>query len=173
MEQVHGSKVVLVDSKSAGKIMKSCDVLVTSDKNATLRVDVADCLPIFIFDPTNNNIGLVHAGWRGLEKGVIANAIKLMSKEVVVYIGPHICQKHYEVKKNVYQKFADYSEVLMLKNGRAFLDLAEVARIQMIALGVKPKNITISSDCTFENKSLLSYRRDKTEKRTHYLFQIP
>jgi|SRR3990167_3881927 len=117
MEQVHGNKVVLVSAKHLGKTIKECDGLVTNSPDVTLRISVADCLPIFFSDSEGSSIGLVHAGWRGLDNKIIEKTIRLMSKKLPpssegkktksqrlsVYIGPHICQKHYEVKVDIGQ----------------------------------------------------------------------
>ena len=112
MKLNHGSRVVAVGKKNAGKIIKNCDGLITNDPEIYLKVSAADCLPIAFFDPSTNSIGLVHAGWRGLENGVIKNAVNLMKEtfgsrvdKIVVFVGPYICQKHYEVKNDVYEKF--------------------------------------------------------------------
>ncbi len=167
MEQVHGNNVVLVDKNDIGRVVPNCDGLIINSPNVHLQIRVADCLPIFIKDLQNNAIGVVHAGWRGLESKVIKNAVNLMQEKftsrpenLTVYIGPHICKKHYEVKSDVGDKFG----------GELFLDLGKIAKEQFESLGVK--NIEISKDCTFENKDLFSYRRDKTEKRNFYNFSL-
>ncbi|MBI3578034.1 MAG: laccase domain-containing protein, partial [Ignavibacteriales bacterium] len=44
---------------------KQCDGLLTNVPQVALVVSVADCVPIFIFDPNNNVVAAVHSGWRG------------------------------------------------------------------------------------------------------------
>jgi YfiH family protein len=179
MKQVHGNRVVRVSKKDGGRNIEKCDGLIKNDPKVELCIKVADCLPIFMTDLSSDSVGLVHAGWRGLEKEILKNAINLMHKEfgteaaqMGVYIGPHICQKHYEVQTDVSKKFKDYPKAVKAQGDKEFLDLALVAKQQLIDLGVKSKNIKIAADCTFESEVLYSYRRDKTENRNKFLFGL-
>jgi polyphenol oxidase len=173
MEQVHGNKVVFVDRKSDGKTIKNCDGLITNLQGLSLSVRVADCLPIFFSSPTIDSIGLVHAGWRGLYKGIIGKTVKMFSEKPFVFIGPHICQKHYEIKSDVAEKFKEYPKAIKKIKGKIFLDLGEVAKEQLMASGVKKNKIKIDKTCTFEDKSLDSFRRGDLNKRTEYIFSLP
>lgn len=169
MQQVHGNKAVIVDGKFPDKIVIGCDALITNDKNVILEVKTADCLPISIVDNKLHVIGLVHAGWRGLENGIIKNTLRLMCtkfkvslSDVKIKIGPHICQNCYEIKNDVLEKFENLVHV---ENQKKYLNLSGVAIDQLVNLGVLKENITIDKRCTFEDRDLPSYRRDKTSKR--------
>lgn len=171
--------MVIVGKKDDGKTIENCDGLITEDAGVTLSVHVADCLPILLSDRKGRIIGVIHAGWRGLDNKIIGKAVniietefKIKGNELMVYIGAHICQKHYEVKSDVADRFSTYFKDRIFKDGRTFLDLGEVARLQLIALGLKNKNITIDSTCTFEDKHLFSYRRNHTDKRNLYLLSL-
>ncbi|QQG41410.1 MAG: peptidoglycan editing factor PgeF [Candidatus Woesebacteria bacterium] len=179
MQQIHGNNVVVVDKKDIGITVPNCDALITNDPDVTLCVRVADCLPIMISDEKGLGIGLIHAGWRGLENGIIEKTIngmkeklKVKSEELKIKIGPHICAKHYEIKNDVSIKFSKYNNAVIEKERKIFLDLGEVARQQLVRLDVKNENIAIDPTCTFENKKLSSFRRDHTEKRNLYLLKI-
>lgn len=172
MQQIHGSNVVRVFNKDDGKIIKNCDALISNDPKTTLFVRVADCLPISLIDKKTRSFGLIHAGWRGLEKKIIEKTVQLMIKEFLINpkdlkatIGSHICQKHYEVGRDVSSKFEKYLNAIMQKDGKEFLDLAKIAELQLINKGVKKENIKISKTCTFEDLSLPSFRRNKTSER--------
>lgn len=183
MEQVHGNNVVFVTKKDIGKTIRECDGLITNSSDVTLRIRVADCLPIFLSDIASNSIGVVHAGWRGLDNKIIEKAVLLMSKKLKaksqslhVYIGPHICQKHYEIKSDVSDKFKQYPKALTVKDTvlhgrRTFLDLAMVAKEQLMTLGIKKENINIDPKCTYENRELKSFRRGDKKGRSVYLFK--
>ena len=180
MQQVHGNRVAYVGKNNLQQIIKKCDGLITNVQGLSLSVRVADCLPVFLYSPTTNSIGLVHAGWRGLYKGILEKTIELFNKkinakseELLVYIGPHICQKHYEVKSDVLEKFSDYTKAIEKIDGKIFIDLAEIAQKQLVGLGVKKNKIKIDKTCTYETKSLDSFRRGDLEKRTRYLFSLP
>ncbi|KKR89879.1 MAG: hypothetical protein UU39_C0023G0002 [Candidatus Woesebacteria bacterium GW2011_GWD1_41_12] len=180
MLQIHGTKVVAVDKKDAEGSIENCDGLLTRNPNITLRISVADCIPLALFDPTTNSICLVHAGWRGLYKGIIGKAINLMVKKygvdpsgVIAEIGPHICQKHYEIKSDVAVFFPGYPKAIKSIENRLFLDLAMVAKEQLIESGLKAKKIIIDHQCTYEDALLPSYRRGDFKKRIYYFLKIP
>ena len=163
MNQVHGNNVVVVDSKNIGQVIPECDGLVTNDPNVILVVKTADCLPISITDSNQKVIALVHAGWRGLQKEIIKNSVNILRgefncdpKDLKIKIGPHICQIHYEVGKEVSDLFP---------NSTKYLSLKDVAINQLITLGVTEENIEVDPRCTFEDLSLPSYRRGDRNKR--------
>ena len=55
-------------------------------------------------------VSAIHAGWRGLSTGVIEKTIKKLSpiKNLIVWIGPHISQKYFEVGSEVKEIFLNY-----------------------------------------------------------------
>lgn len=172
MWQIHGNSVVRVTDQDDGKIIENCDALISSDPKVTLSVRVADCLPISLIDKKSHSFGIIHAGWRGLNNKIITKTVRKMTKEfsispenLDVTIGPHICQKHYEVKDDVSKKFTEFPESILKINDNEYLDLAKIAESQFIKVGVKMENIKISKDCTFEDLSLPSFRRDRTSER--------
>ncbi len=86
--------------------------MVTARKNIALAVSIADCTPILIYDKKNKIIAGVHSGWRGTYKRILEKTIRKMLKEfnsdpqnIIAYLGPSICQKHYEVGDEVAKKF--------------------------------------------------------------------
>jgi polyphenol oxidase len=172
-EVVHGKKAVKIGKRKKRKNILGADALMTSEKEKYLALTVADCLPIYIFDPKAKAIGLIHAGWRGLSKDIIFEAISKFkfffgtkSKDILVGIGPGISLKNFEVGKDVSCFFEKYGKgVLLEKNGKEFLDLKKIAELKLLEMGILKKNIEISSECTFKNKEkYFSYRRDRPEK---------
>jgi YfiH family protein len=180
MKLMHGNNVAVVGKKDAGKIIENCDGLITNSPEIVLKLPTADCIPVSFFDPITNSIGLVHAGWRGLHKGVIGRAIALMvkklkvkSKNLIVFVGSFICQNHYEVKNDVSKLFYKYPKVLKNIGGKTYLDLGGVAKKQLTDAGVKAKNIWFDGRCTYEDKNLFSYRRGDKGKYIYYFLKIP
>jgi len=105
-------------------------------------------------------------------KKVIRKTVGLMIKEfssepenLQIFIGPHICKKHYEVKEDVSSKFKKYGV-------KKHLDLAAVAALQLTELGVRKENIKIDKRCTFEDKDLFSYRCGDLEKSNLFTITI-
>jgi len=80
--------------------------------------------------------------------------------DIEVMIGPHIQACHFEVKKDVAEKFKD--EDLITKNGKIFINLAQVLSNQLIQAQIPLTNIKISPDCTYcRSDQYFSYRRDQ------------
>lgn len=179
MKQIHGNNVVKVTKIDDGKIIENCDALISNDSDVTLSVRVADCLPISIIDKKGRSFGLIHAGWQGLQKQIISKTIYKMvkeffsdSKNLKVTIGPHICQKHYEVKNDVSSKFEEYPNSILQRDGKEYLDLAEIAQLQLISAGVMKENIKIDKRCTYKDKSLFSFRRGDKGKTNNFVISF-
>jgi hypothetical protein len=63
----HTNIVKIITFQDKGKPALKADGLLTNKKNLFLSITVADCLPIFLYDPEKEVIGLIHCGWRNLE----------------------------------------------------------------------------------------------------------
>ena len=165
---VHENKVKLVSYKDAGKLVEKTDGLLSKEKNLFLTITTADCLPIFIYDPKKEIIGLIHGGWKSLANNILAKAVKDLSGNTLVGIGPGISQCHFEVKQDLVQKFLDQRiftpEVILRKDNKLFLDLKKLAKFQLIELGIREENIELNQECTFcLSDKYFSFRRDKPE----------
>src|SRR6266498_5490154 len=106
-QQIHGNKVAVVDSSShgvEGREFSGCDGLITNQRGIALGVYVADCCAVYVIDPKNPAIGLVHSGRKGTELSVVPNAITQMidrfgsdPANMIVQLSPCIRPPHYEV----------------------------------------------------------------------------
>lgn len=180
-EIAHGNRVEIVTAKDAGKIIAGADGLIANENNLFLSITIADCLPIFLFEPEKRIAGIVHAGWKSLAGDILAGAVAKFQevggkpKNILVGIGPAICQKHYEVGLEVAEKFEKYQNVIKKvsprlihlgrKNNKIFLDLKKIAELQLLELGLYKKNIEIIPECTFElSEKYFSARRDKPKE---------
>jgi len=103
-QQVHGKRIGVVDQATErDRCFDSCDGLITNQRDVCLGIYVADCCAVFIVDPIQNAIGLVHSGKKGTELGIVSNAINTMgehfgsrSADLVVQLSPCIRPPHYE-----------------------------------------------------------------------------
>ncbi len=164
MNQTHSSKISEVLNKTL--YYKSTDGLLSNNINHILEISVADCLPIFVYNKKNFCIGVVHAGWKGLKKGIISNLSQALSSydslsDFKIFIGPSISQKNYEVKKDFLEYFE--REHFLINDDKYYLDLKKIAVKQLALEGFK--DIEFSKICTFENHNFHSFRRNGTEKR--------
>lgn len=149
----HKKKVKKVNLKDGGKRIENTDGLITKEKELFISVTVADCLPILFYNPKIQEIGIIHAGWRGLYDGIIEN-LKIDFKETLFYIGPGISKCHFEVKE-------DFPLPYFKKGNKYFSDLKKIAKEKIIKMGGQEKNIEVSKDCTYCKKDKYSsFRRE-------------
>ncbi len=158
--QTHTNCVVEINEIPEEEI-KETDALVTNKTGICLCVQTADCVPILLFDPENNVIAAVHAGWRGTVKRIAEVAVQKMERNynskpenIIAAIGPSISPEIYEVGNEVVEEVRNSlprSEVLLHKNssGKYHLNLWEANRQILLASRVRESNIEISGECSF------------------------
>lgn len=160
------------DSKySDVRVILGTDALVTKEKNIFLSVTIADCLPIFFYDPVAKIVGIAHAGWKGLIDGVIDKTLETLkncgaqTENIFVTFGPSIQKCHFEIRPDILPQFAEYKKYISERDGKTFVDLQGIAKLKLQNAGIKETNIETSILCTFcEKEKFFSYRRDKPEK---------
>jgi YfiH family protein len=160
-QQVHSSEVKVVDVP--GKIPFT-DAIISTSKSVVLSIQVADCIPLYLADPDNNVIGIVHAGWRGIEKGIVANSISKMitlgadNNRIIAYIGPSIQKCCFEIGPEVAKKFPINFQINSSYD-RSFLDLQKLTKNILINNSISYNNIISSNECTKCNSDkYFSYR---------------
>ena len=158
---VHGAAVARVDEP--GGSVDDVDALVTDCRGVALFATYADCYPIVLWDPEHRAAGLVHAGWRGTEADVAAEAVRSMAREfdsnpahMKAAIGPGICGRCYEVGEDVASRF-DQRFVRDTTPGKFLLDLAAANLAQLEEQGVR--EVFALNLCTKETGFLPSHRR--------------
>lgn len=103
-EQIHSNKAVCVTKENVGQTIPNADALITRERGVTLVVRTADCGPVFIFDPVQHAIALVHSGKKGTQLNILTKTIEKMTStfdskpsDLRVLLGPCIRPPHYEV----------------------------------------------------------------------------
>ncbi len=144
--QVHGDEVRCVDRPG---ILENTDGLVTQASGITLSVLVADCVPVFIYDPDHAAIGLVHAGWKGTRLRITEKAVRAMARtfgsephNLKAWLGPSIGPCCYEVGEET----AAFFPSVYVRNGR--LDLWKANHDQLEEAGVQSGDIETAGLCT-------------------------
>jgi polyphenol oxidase len=161
--QVHGTAVRRVTAPpDPEEEPPAADGEATALPEVAPVVLVADCLPIALAGP--GAVAMVHAGWRGLDGGVIAEGVRAL-REVsangdapVAAIGPGAGRCCYEVGEEVHARFQDHGPGL--RDGRR-LDLKAIARSLLEDAGVR--KIHDSGICTMcaDPELFFSHRRDR------------
>lgn len=180
MRQVHGAEVLIWkggDSPGALPHRPIGDAAITDREGIALGIWTADCIPILMADQARGVIAAVHAGWRGVWRGIIPRTIRALqdtfgSKNggILAGIGPGIAPCCYEVREDVVDLFCkdhDHCHLFIQeRGGRSYLDLPSAARLQLMKMGIPPENIAEVSLCTACREDLFfSYRRDGSRGR--------
>lgn len=165
LQQVHGDRVVAAD----GQNVIEADANVSKESGVACCVMTADCLPVFFCDRAGQQVAVAHAGWRGLQKGILQNTLATFAdpKQVLVYLGPAISQVAFEVGDEVRTAFLErYPNLNMaahfvmgVKPHKWLCDLYGIANTLLNDCGVD--TIYGGDRCTLtESDSFFSYRRD-------------
>ena len=171
-EQIHSSAITCINTP--GDYLAS-DGLITDNPEIILSLEVADCVPMYLYEPNSQIIGLVHCGWRGTSEGIVSTTIRKMlemganEKEVRLLLGPSIGFCCYEVEEEVADKFNNKATEKM-ENGKWKIGLHEEICLQLTEMGIHSSNIQTSDICTFESADFQSYRRDGFKARRMFAF---
>lgn len=141
------------------------DALVSNKKGVCLCVQTADCVPILLFDPEQNVIAAVHAGWRGTVSKIADSTIqKMISKyhsspqNILAAIGPSIGPEVYEVGDevvNAVRNSIPNPALTLSKNssGKYHFNLWEANKQLLMAAKVLPENIEVLGECSFQKSN--------------------
>lgn len=162
--QVHGTEVVCTDSpRPPNQPHLKADVILTDQPGVTLFMRFADCVPIFLYDPIRQAVGLAHAGWQGTVKKTAAYAVKAMQarycsrpQDILAGIGPSVGAHHYEVGPEVVEQVqqafgSDAKELLKSPNGggeNSGVQFDLWRANQLVLEGVGVQQIEVACICT-------------------------
>lgn len=161
---VHGNHVesITLDSPAGSRYkFPETDGLVTSLKNRPLFIPVADCTAIAFFDPEQQVIGMVHAGWKGAVNGIPQRMVETMQKaygcnptNILVGIRPGIGPCCYQVREDLVEIFTRaFPEVasrffVTQPDDTIHLDMWTALRWQLEVSGILPEHLNIAEICT-------------------------
>ncbi len=164
-KQVHGDDILKVQS-GMGSLQDSpeADAFITDAPRLPIAIRTADCVPVFIFDPVHQAIGLAHAGWKGTYKMIAAKTVQRMAEtygskplDLKVVLGPSIRVCCYQVG----EEFRDYfPSHVKDRAGNLYADVVAANKEQLLQAGVRSENIFDSGRCTCCDKNYFSFRRE-------------
>lgn len=159
--QIHSSHINILNHSN----IKGFDGFIAETSLEKMMIYTADCLPVIGIGKHNDFV--IHAGWQGLHKGILNNLTEQLKNtgKYDIYIGPHISKAHFQVKNDFIKQWANVSQFdNYYSHGR--FDLAGYAVSQLNPIA---NDIVISDCCTYENKHMASFRRDKNKKYTNLI----
>lgn len=184
-DQTHTTNVRVVAEEDRGngivkrKTFHDVDGMITNVPGIVLCTYYADCVPLYFVDPIHHAVGLSHSGWRGTVGKIGKVTVQKMEQEfgtrpeqLLVAIGPSICQDCYEVSEDVIQQFRnafsenDWEKLFYKKeNGKYQLDLWKANRLVFQEAGIPAENISMPGICTCCNPQFLFSHRASHGKR--------
>lgn len=170
MQQVHGTDRVALIEPPKKHFWQSADAIFTQHQDIICTIMTADCLPVLISDTKASFVAAVHCGWRSLYHGILTQVLNDINSmhSLVVWFGPAICQKHYQVDKAFKEYYlqtqpAAEQAFTDIVNNHCYADLKALAMVQLAQYDVA--RIVDSEICTFADNQYYSWRRNKTTAR--------
>ena len=179
VKQVHGNVVRILKRgevpADAHTQRPAGDAIVSNVPGHALAVMVADCVPILLCDPSRGAAAAIHAGWRGTCARVVQSAVAAMQRgfgcdpaALMGAIGPSAGPDDYEVGESLIEAFlsaghtrADVDRWFIHSGAKPHLDLWSANRDQLVASGVRVKNIHVCGLSTVSHPDVFdSYRVD-------------
>jgi polyphenol oxidase len=164
--QVHGTHVREVTARpSTGRFLEpgrepfpKSDGLVTSVAERPMTLLTADCLPIAIAAQDGSRLALLHAGWRGLEAGIVEEGAHAVAASAVGAVGPGAGPCCYEVRDDVAGPLRERFGEDVVRDGRA--DLWLCAERALRSAGIA--EVAVAGECTICSPDrYFSHRRDR------------
>ena len=162
LQQVHGVTVVQAEQIEP---LTPADASYTESSGVVCTVLTADCLPLLFCGDQGRVIAAAHAGWRGLQAGIIGQTLKHMHcRDVQVWLGPAIGPDNFEVGAEVFNAFVGNNPAAAdafrsIGAEKWLADIYQLARIDLATCGIE--QIYGGGLCTVaEPLRFYSYRRD-------------
>ncbi len=184
LDQVHGRDVVKADAVDVRPV--SADASWSDRPGVACAIMTADCLPVLLCDVDGKRVAAAHAGWRGLQAGVIEAAVAAIGvppARVIAWLGPAIGPARFEVGPEVRDAFLQVAvpgerhtvaaafSPSEQRPGHWHADLYALARQRLRAAGVP--DVYGGGFCTYEDRDrFFSYRRDRTTGRMATLITL-
>lgn len=170
LQQTHSNNIYLATPSDRGKgvysqkdAIPNADGLITADNKLILAIIVADCVPVYLFEPEKNVIGLIHSGREGTGKNIVGAAVELMSDEflvnpekIIAILGPSIRSCCYKIDTTIADQFGWQN--CLEREGEIFLDIQSCIKTQLKNMRVY--KIYDTGICTCCNHNFFSYRRE-------------
>ena len=175
INQTHGTHAVTLELDNS----RDADAAITRLPGVVAVVMTADCLPVLLSNRDGSEVAAVHAGWRGLQAGVIQSTIASMqssAEQLQAWIGPGISQENFEVGGEVRTAFIDSmqdAKSFFKQNRKAhwLCDLAGLAERVLKIQGVV--DVYRDPGCSYRDADdFFSYRRNATTGRMASLIWI-
>ena len=179
VQQGQGNHIVVVGQEECGSgagsaqdALPHADALMTDIPGALLMIQVADAVPIILFDAKQKACAVIHAGLYNTAANITTKTVLAMEfvygsqpQELSAYIGPSVCPAHLTISRQMaaglsMAKLAPQG-LIHEENGAVTADVKALQYHMLCQAGLQPDHIDISRQCVFETaQRFFSYRRD-------------
>lgn len=166
--QCHSGNIAIADETFRGKgaaeketAIPNTDALITGSQKVCLAVQVADCVPVLLYDPEKHVAAAIHAGWKGTLKRIVGHALEKMMQtynchpeNTYAALGPSIGPCCYEVEHDVVREtekaFGNTRGIIhgSEKPGKYIFDQWHAVNMQLETAGIKASHIETAGICT-------------------------
>jgi polyphenol oxidase len=159
--QQHGAVVRRAEPEGLTTLVDrpGCDGLWSEEPGLPMMLVAADCLPIALARVNGDRPGLavIHAGWKGLLTGIVAEGAAALGGRLAAVVGPGIGPCCYEVQEDVAGPYRASFGRDIVRDGR--LDMWSAAEQALRAAGCE--RVERTDLCTSCHPELFfSHRRD-------------
>lgn len=165
----HEDKIIEITHENSN-LRPSCDAISTKLTDTALLITHADCQAAIFYDPIQQAIANVHAGWRGNVKNIYNRTVQFMQatynsapENIHVCISPSLGPQKAQFinfRNELPKKFWDF------QTQPFYFDLWSISKIQLLEAGILDQHIQIASICTLSHpQDFFSYRREKVSGR--------
>lgn len=178
-KQVHGVRIVEVTRPR--QACGEADGFFTSTPGILLAVFTADCLPVIFCRRDGRQIGVVHAGWRGLIDGILDQVALRINQsggdtaDWNVSIGPSAGACCYEVSQELTETFINRLDLppSLISPRPRHLDLAGIAEAKLRRMGFA--NIDLAGNCTIctHDENGMGFRYTSFRRNSHQRAKDP
>jgi YfiH family protein len=166
---------VRADACRGPGLAPEADAVFATEPGVVVGVVTADCVPILLACARGAGVAAVHAGWRGLARGVVEAGVLELARasgappaRIAAAIGPHIGACCYEVDAPVVDAIAArlgpeaLASAAPVRAGHWLLDLGALAALALARAGVPRRAIgNAAARCTAcDAANFHSHRRD-------------
>jgi YfiH family protein len=175
-KQVHSATVLPFERGGEGARGpgREGDALWTATPGSGVGVRTADCVPILLAHEERPVAAAIHAGWRGLAAGIVAETVRTLAVSggeellggMLAAAGPCARGCCYEVEEEAAEALRSVpGGGGLLRRGKArgkwMADLQAIALSALVAAGIPPARAEGVGPCTVCSPRFHSFRREK------------
>ena len=176
LKQVHGDAMI-----ETGRGDELCwgeaDAVVSHDERHAVGIKTADCIPLLFFHSASLAFGGIHAGWRGLQNGIVEKSLQKISSrtkpqsgELYLFSGAFIGSDHYETGPDVYEHFDEDCSHPSRVEEKRYLDMYRVLQKQLQEKTIPPHTHLHLNACTWSDLRFYSHRRGDAGRNVSVLY---